>query len=112
MNKRTGDIHRQEFLNTFRHTSGFWLWPLSFLWLPRETFAFFGRLKRIRWNQLKKYNSISVMHLLSPMPRQMHYPDGEEPWYRTPTAKAVGNAVLGLVTLVLCLTLLVLMMAL
>ena len=45
MKKRTGDIHRQEFLNTFRHTSGFWLWPLSFLWLPRETFAFFWALE-------------------------------------------------------------------
>ena len=34
-----------------KHRMGFILYPLSVLWLPRETFAFFGEVKSIKWAQ-------------------------------------------------------------
>ena len=53
-----------------RNRLGFWLWPISFLFLSRERFELFTELKKIRWQQCVEFRHYNPLCLLSPT----HFP--------------------------------------
>jgi len=64
-------------LRTARNSLGFWLWPISIVFVSRETFKLFTTLKKNRVKQCIKYKRYNPLHVLSPMPRQMVLEDDE-----------------------------------
>ena len=58
-------------LRQTRNSLGFWLWPVSLVFIPWETFKLFAALTKIRLEQCIEYKRYNPLHILSPMPRQM-----------------------------------------